>query len=105
MKSKTPTPTIAELWGELQSYIDFFTRHTLSGNPHDIGEMNALRQQLVERCKPWISWNADGSHYIEPRVVLYNAKPDELRKVATVYEFAAFEIEQRQREKESANGK
>ncbi len=106
MKTETPPTqfTIADLWKELSKadYMERF-KSDLVGCDHDwlVEKVASLRQQLVERCKPWISWNTDGSHYIEPRVVLYNATPNELRKVATVYEFAAWEIEQRQREKEA----
>lgn len=119
MKTETPPtpPTIAELWNRFQKLGDYIETEKFlhswgtkgsdglshDGRNHsaDEIELQSLRQQLVERCKPWISWNTDGSHYIEPRVVLYNATPNELRKVATVYEFAAWEIEQRQREKEA----
>ena len=111
----TPTPTIAELWGEFQKTFKhkpaMYLRHaankgievTRYAKPIADAAIKykSLRQQLLERCAPWITWNSDGSINARISFVPSNADAETLRKCAAICEFAAWELEQRQREKEA----
>lgn len=120
MKTKTP-PTIADLWDrfqklgnyiETEKFLQSWGTKGSDGLSHDGRnhsadeiELNTLRQQLLERCEPWITWNRDGSINARITFVPSNTDVATLRKCAAICEFAAWELEQRQREMEAQNEK
>lgn len=106
MNNQDQLPTIAELWEELQSYVDFFTRHTLSGNPHDLGEMKSLRQQLLERTETeWgiqirkiISDGIPALRVVFDHGVLFLDSANS-KELGACIQFGSWELEQREKER------
>lgn len=103
MKTETP-PTIAELWG----FLDQFSRQYqlgLSAKDENFPRclvaqygplIQPLRQQLLERCArpPRVPMNEDIQFFIKSH-----------QEHSSYHAFWAWELEQRQREKEAQNEK
>jgi len=107
MKTETP-PTIAELWSRFDSIKNRFGSskdyaklidlrryaNPAQGRIDWVKEIVLLRQQLVERCSvPCYNFNASPLEEIE-----YH------KEMSAIHGFWAWELEQRQREKEAGNG-
>ena len=101
----TPTPTIAELWGE-------FEEMTVTGNPCYLhsreGEQweamfQSLRQQLVERCSELVDCT-DGHFSINQKLImrLSHGITEAFGEASAIFAFWEYELEQR--EKEASNG-
>lgn len=109
---ETPTPTIAELWGELQKEESKAKKHwdtyerTKSDNAliwHTKArvKVNSLRSTLLEETTPYfviVGDKAEAGKALEDYAITWKITEFRLKEIATAANFTAWELSKRQKE-------